>query len=285
MHKAYGLDEAQDRTVRIVADHIRTAVELTIDGVVPGPKEQGYLLRRLIRRAFRRAKLLHIDHEKTMKEIFAECVRVAQNIYSLVDTSQVANTILDEIDKYIHTFDNGKKIIAKYIRTRSVASLRGVEDDMKPRSAGSTLLYSDKVGNTIGTISSISLTGQDVFNLYQSIGVPAEEVIEMVTEQGGSVNMEGFEEAKQKHSELSRSGSEQKFKGGLADQSEQVVKYHTATHLLHQALCNILGDSVRQEGSNITGERLRFDFHCDRKPTPEDIMKVASIIQNKIPIH
>jgi alanyl-tRNA synthetase len=104
----------------------------------------------------------------------------------------------------------------------------------------------------------------------------------MVKELGGSVNMDGFEEAKQKHSELSRSGSEQKFKGGLADKSEQVVKYHTATHLLHQALYDVLGSSVQQEGSNITGERLRFDFRCDHKPTPEDIAKVSYIIQSKI---
>ena len=200
-------------------------------------------------RSFRMAKLLHIDREKPMKDMFKECVVATQNIYSPVEnnhTLHVTNTILDEIDKYLNTFENGRKIIAKFVRQKSI------------------------------------LNGQDVFDLYQSVGVASDEIVEMVKEQGGSVNMDGFEEAKQKHSALSRSGSEQKFKGGLADQSEQVVKYHTATHLLHQALCDVLGYSVQQEGSNITGERLRFDFRCDHKPTPEDIAKVSYIIQGKI---
>lgn len=258
------MDEDGRRRIRIIADHLRSAVQLASDGLVPGPKEQGYVMRSLIRRA-----VLNANHLSISNQTLVDTMHAVVKMSNSIDETTVEKVIVIELQKYKVTIENGKKIIAKYLKSKSNKSLSGA---LRQSEAKFDLIIPPP----------IELTGEDVFNLFQSIGVPAEEVIEMVKEQGGSVNMDGFDEAKQKHSELSRSGSEQKFKGGLADQSEQVVRYHTATHLLHQALCDVLGGSVRQEGSNITGERLRFDFHCDHKPTPEEIAKVASTIQEKI---
>ena len=126
------------------------------------------------------------------------------------------------------------------------------------------------------------IDGKDLFDLYQSTGVTPDEVAEIAKEFGAKVSLNGLDEAKKAHADASRAGSEQKFKGGLADHSEQVVKYHTATHLLHKALENNCGQSVRQEGSNITGERLRFDFRCDHKPTSEEVQKVEKEMNDKI---
>ena len=169
-------------------------------------------------------------------------------IFKTIDEKAVENVIVTELQKYKATIENGKKELKKKLVKQP----------------------------------DVLITGDVVFEIYQSTGLPPEVIAEIATSVGAKVDLAGFDDAKNKHSALSRSGSEQKFKGGLADQSEQVVKYHTATHLLHQALYDVLGSSVQQEGSNITGERLRFDFRCDHKPTPEDIAKVSSIIQSKI---
>lgn len=239
------LSEQDVTQIRIIADHLRTSVMLAADHVSPSPKEQGYILRTLIRRVARASRRMHFERDQIRNAISASLV-FAQTLHTHLDPQQIQDLIIQEITKYQSAIENGKKTIAKTVA-------------QKP-----------------------NLTGEDIFNLYQSIGVPAEEVAEIVKELGGTVDMTGFEEAKKAHSDSSRAGSEQKFKGGLADNTDQVVRYHTATHLLHQALCDVLGDSVRQEGSNITGERLRFDFRSDRKPTPEEITKVATIVNERI---
>ena len=237
------MEEDNRKRIRIIADHIRTAVQLASDGVVPGPKEQGYVMRSLIRRAVLSANNLSISNQTLINAMQAVVL-----IFKTIDEKTVENVIVTELQKYKATIENGKKELKKKLAKQP----------------------------------NLRITGDAVFEIYQSTGLPPEVIVEIGHSVGALVNLSGFEEAKQKHSNLSRSGSEQKFKGGLADQSEQVVKYHTATHLLHQALYDVLGSSVQQEGSNITGERLRFDFRCDHKPTPEDIAKVSSIIQSKI---
>ena len=237
------MEEDNRKRIRIIADHIRTAVQLASDGVIPGPKEQGYVMRSLIRRAVLSANNLSISNQTLINAMQAVVL-----IFKTIDEKTVENVIVTELQKYKATIENGKKELKKKLAKQP----------------------------------NLRITGDAVFEIYQSTGLPPEVIVEIGHSVGALVNLSGFEEAKQKHSNLSRSGSEQKFKGGLADQSEQVVKYHTATHLLHQALCDVLGSSVQQEGSNITGERLRFDFRCDHKPTPEDIAKVSSIIQSKI---
>ncbi|HNQ31029.1 MAG TPA: alanine--tRNA ligase-related protein [Candidatus Woesebacteria bacterium] len=238
-------DDERKKHTRIIADHMRTVTHLAADGIIPGPKEQGYLMRTLIRRAVRASHNLHMDVTQ-----LDEAVRATQKIYAPVyehvGAPRIPEIVMDEIRKYQNTLISGRKIIASFIKKKS------------------------------------HITGADVFNLYQSIGVPEGEVADIARSLGATVDMIGFEEAKRAHASSSKAGSEQKFKGGLADQSEQVVKYHTATHLLHQALGDVLGASVRQEGSNITGERLRFDFYCAHKPTPEELVQVANVINQKI---
>ena len=238
-------DQSVIRNLRIIADHIRSATLLVTDGINPGPNEQGYVTRRLIRRAVRAAQGINIDPNALVNTIIAT-QSVYGPLYEPIKSPTVVTTIMDEITKYLTTLENGKRIISKAIHHNP------------------------------------NLNGIDVFNLYQSIGVPSGEVAEIAKEMGATVDMSGFEEAKKAHADESRLGSEQKFKGGLADQDEQSVKYHTATHLLHQALCDVLGSIVRQEGSNITGSRLRFDFRCDHKPSIEEIAKISEIINDKI---
>lgn len=237
--------EEEKRQIRIISDHIRTATNLAADGIEPSPNEQGYISRRLIRRAVRAAQTLGIEPQKLILAV-ESTQKIFESAYEPIKNQNIKNIVSDEINKYIGTLENGKRMIEKYVKQNK------------------------------------SLTGKDLFDLYQSSGVPSEEVAEIAKEFGASVNFDGLEEAKRAHADASRAGSEQKFKGGLADHSAQVVKYHTATHLLHKALENNCGPTVRQEGSNITGERLRFDFRCDHKPTSEEVMKIEKEINGKI---
>lgn len=242
-----GQTEEYKKRIRIIADHVRASTQLAADGILPSAKEQGYVMRSLIRRAVLNANHLAVSTE-TMKDAVRAAVKIFANTFDTMDAERIENIIVAEIQKYKNTVENGKKELKKRLAKQPDAII----------------------------------SGDAVFELYQSTGLPPEVIVEIGTSVGAKVNLDGFEEAKTKHSALSRSGSEHKFKGGLADQSEQVIKYHTATHLLHQALCDVLGDSVRQDGSNITGERLRFDFSCDHKPTPEEIVKVSERVNHKI---
>lgn len=260
--------EENKKRIRIIADHLRASTQLAADGILPSAKEQGYVMRSLIRRAVLNANHLAISTE-TLKDAVRAAVKIFANTFENMDEQKIEDVILAELQKYANTIENGRKIVAKYLKSKSNKLLRGA---LRQSDASFDLIIPPQ----------IVLNGDDIFNLYQSTGVPTDEIVEMVKEEGGVVSLDGLEEAKAEHSALSRAGSEQKFKGGLADQSEQVVKYHTATHLLHQALCDVLGDSVRQEGSNITGERLRFDFSCDHKPTPEEVSRASEIVNHKI---
>ncbi len=243
-HKTYS-DETNKQKIRIIADHLKAASSLINIGVVPSNKERGYFLRRLLRRIS--VKMLQLKGKTVQAEDLIPAVKtiidIYQNVYFISsDIKKIQPVIEEEINRFNKTLKNGLKIL---------------ETIDKP-------------------------TGKQVFDLYQSYGFPMELTQELLKEKGFDIDKREFEKEFEKHKNLSRSSSSGMFKGGLADNSDQTIKYHTATHLLHQALFDILGDSIRQEGSNITGERLRFDFYSVVKPTNEQIKQTNKIVNEKV---
>lgn len=226
------------KSERIVADHMRTAVMMIVDGVLPSNNDRGYILRRLLRRAIRHADILELNTEAFLALVDSVVIKY-QEIYSdLRDKAlNIKITIDTEQKKFRDTLEKGLKEFEK---------------------------------------------GIDPFILFTTYGFPFELTRELATEQGKNVDEADFKQKLVQHQDLSRSGAEQKFAGGLADHSDEVVKYHTATHLLNQALHEVLGDGVEQRGSNITSERLRFDFSHLTKLTDEEKQKVEDIVNEKI---
>ncbi len=237
---------SDNRSARIIADHMRTATFLIGDGVVPGNADQGYILRRLIRRAVMRTSIKKIERDAIEKIV---------NIFS---------------EKYLDIYpniSNQKLEIIETINTEAKKFEKSVEQGLK---------HFEKL------VSKGSISGKDAFDLYQSYGFPIEITLEIALEKNITVDTDGYNKELEDHQAKSRAGSEQKFKGGLADNSEMVVKYHTATHLLHKALHIVLGEHATQKGSNITAERMRFDFCHGEKMTPEEIKKVEDLVNEAI---
>ncbi len=252
--KKYGKDHDTDRSIRIITDHIRASVFILGDerGVKPSNLGQGYILRRLIRRSIRHAR--KIGAEKELLKVAAfKVIDIYREIYP--ELSEKSSFITDEIelegDKFLHTLKKGEHEFEK----------------MLPN-----LLKNPKK----------TIPGRLAFKLYDTYGFPVEITEELAAEHGLKVDREEFEKAFKKHQELSKKGAEKTFKGGLADHTEEVTKLHTATHLLHKALKIVLGDHVAQKGSNITSERLRFDFSHPEKMTPEQIKRVEEIVNEQI---
>ena len=232
------------RRARIIADHLRAATFLIADGVPPSNVERGYVLRRLIRRAIRFARLVGIEKDFT---------------------TDVASVVIDTYQQdWPEVGRNKEKIFAE---------LHQEETKFKK-----TLTEGIKRFEKLGA----AISGREAFDLYQSYGFPLELTIELAKEKGKKVDIEGFNKEFEKHQEISRSGAEQRFAGGLIDHSDKTIRGHTATHLLHQALREVLGDYVHQTGSNITPERIRFDFSHPERLTPEQIKKVEDIVNQKI---
>lgn len=242
------------KAMRILADHMRACTVLGMDGVTPGNKDQGYILRRLIRRMARFSRTFHI-HEAIAPKLVNTTIDVLAWLYPDLKKkqTQIEHMIQEEENRFHKTLKNAEKKVQQVIE-----STGGNEKDL----------------------------AQHAFDLFQSAGYPGEIFLEDLAQHGLSIDIQKFNTLYNnlfaKHKETSRTGAEKKFKGGLADTSEQVLRYHTATHLLHQALYDVVGQEVRQEGSNITAERLRFDFFADHKPTDEEIQKVQEIINSKI---
>lgn len=252
--KKYGAHEADDVSIRIICDHARAATFILGDpkGVTPSNVGAGYVLRRLIRRAVRHGKKLGIDGSFLGK------------------IAEVA------IEKYRGPYPEiGEK--ADFV----LAELRAEEEKFLVTLQKGEAEFEKMLPNLIKNPQRI-MSGRLAFKLYDTYGFPIELTEELAAEGGLSVNREEFDEAFKKHQELSRAGSEQIFKGGLADHSEETTAYHTATHLLQKALRMVLGDHVGQKGSNITAERMRFDFTHPAPMTQEEITRVEDIVNEQI---
>ena len=249
-------NSAETISFRIVAEHARSTTFILADGVVPGSKDQAYILRRLIRRMIRHAKKLGIDEDFTgeLVEIVIKQMNEAYPHLS-VNGKQITEEMVKEEQNFRRTLNAGEKEFFKIVK------------DIKRSS----------------TPDRNFLTGDEAFHLYETYGFPVEMTQELSNEiDFGQIPMIDFETAMKKHQDTSRAGAVQKFAGGLADHSDEVVKLHTAHHLLLKALQMVLGDHVKQRGSNITGERLRIDFNHDEKMTPEQKEEVERIINEKI---
>ncbi len=225
-----------ERSARIITDHIRTSLLMLSDGVFPSNKDRGYILRRLIRRAMIQAKNIQITTGQVLV-IHQELKNIYQNIYQNIGTNESYEILKGEINKFEKTLDAGLKEFEK---------------------------------------------GVDPFILATTYGFPIELTEELAAEKGVTIDRAAFDAKMKEHQDLSRSGAEQKFKGGLANTNEATVKLHTAHHLLLAALQEVLGKQVKQKGSNITEERLRIDFNFDRKVTPEELEKVAALVNSWI---
>lgn len=250
-----GIETPAERTrsERIIVEHMRAATFIMGDGVTPGKVDQAYVLRRIIRRAIREAMKLELNKSFTVA---------------------MAQVVIDNYkDVYSELAVNEKIILEEFEREeRQFASAldRGTKE------------FEKLIARVPAHIERKVISGKNAFNLYETYGFPIELTVEMAAEKGFSVDMEGYQKAFEKHQELSRQGAEQKFKGGLADHSDETARLHTATHMLHKALRIVLGDHVAQKGSNITAERLRFDFSHPDKMTPEQIAEVQKIVNEQI---
>ena len=249
-------DDEYGRYMRIVADHIRAVVIISADdaNIVPSNTDQGYILRRLIRRMIRYAKKLDID------------------INSDFDV-QLAQIIFKKYSKYYSEIERNNERILEVLTTEKNKFSKTLEKGIKEFQKISEILKKQNI-NTIN--------GKTVFRLYDTYGFPPEMTLEFAQEIDMDIDMDGFNKFFQEHQEKSRAGATEKFKGGLSDHSESNIKYHTATHLLHQALKDVLGGDVNQKGSNINAERLRFDFSYPNKLTDEQKQKVEQIVNQKI---
>ena len=237
---------------RIIAEHLRSSIMIISDGGRPSNIERGYILRRLLRRAIRHMNKLSIDLNE-LSNLIDICIDTMKEMYpELVDKKQIIkDVILEEKDKFVRTLQNGEKEFEKEAE-KAIKSGKNIID------------------------------GKIVFNLYETYGFPMEMTVELAKEKGLEVDTKSFDELFKEHQEKSRMGSEAKFKGGLAGQTENTIAYHTATHLLHKALQIVLGEHAKQKGSNITDERLRFDFSHPQKVTPEELQKVEEIVNEQI---
>ncbi|HLD42947.1 MAG TPA: alanine--tRNA ligase [Candidatus Nanoarchaeia archaeon] len=243
-------DEFQERSFRIIADHLRAAVFILGDerGVVPSNVDQGYILRRFIRRAVRHGNLLGISRGFT-KEAGALVVDMFSNTYPELKKKKqsILNELMKEERQFRQTLEKGLRQFGRFVKDKKEL-----------------------------------ISGREAFLLFQSYGFPIEMTVELAKEKGLKVDENGFSEDFEKHKDLSRRGAEQKFKGGLADTSANTVKLHTATHLLNEALRMVVDEGIVQKGSNITPERLRFDFNLGRKLTKDEIKKVEELVNRKI---
>jgi alanyl-tRNA synthetase len=250
----YGKDSEKDRSIRIIADHIRSSVFILGDpkAVTPSNVGAGYVLRRLIRRAVRHGRKISSEGID-FSNIAAVIVELFGTPYPELEKNKafLLSELGKEQAKFMETLQKGEHEFEKILPNL-------LKDPRK------------------------IMSGRLAFKLYDTYGFPIELSEELAAEHGMTVNREEFDEAFKKHQELSRSQSGQTFKGGLGDQGEMAVKYHTATHLLHQALRMILGQHVGQKGSNITAERLRFDFSHDTPMTTEQIKNVEDIVNQQI---
>lgn len=241
--------EGNEESMRIIADHIRTAVFISADpaGIKPSNTDQGYILRRLIRRAIRHAKKLNIDINSNWEE-------------------QIAKLLISKYKKYYSELDSNEAVVLEVLKNEKEKFNRTLEKGLRE----------------FAKVSNKDIDGDVAFHLYDTYGFPIELTEELAHDAGINVDVKGFQEKFKAHQELSRTASAGKFKGGLAGNSEIETKYHTATHLLNAALKVVVGLDVHQKGSNITDERMRFDFSCDHKLSDEEKQKTEDLVNEWI---
>ncbi len=251
--KKYGESEDVTKAMRIIADHIRTATMLLGDqrGVTPSNVDQGYVLRRLIRRSVRFGRLIGLK-EGALSEIAKLYIAQYKDIYP--EIGENAEKIVSELDKEVERF--------------SSVLQQGLKE------------FEKVVGYLPENVKRLS--GKTAFKLYDTYGFPIEMTVELAKEIGYEVDVEGYKKAFEEHQQKSHAGAEQRFKGGLQDNTVEVTRLHTATHLMNAALRTIVDENIRQKGSNITAERLRFDFNLDRPLTPEEIKKIEEYVNGAI---
>ncbi len=267
--------EGNENSFRIIADHIKSATFMISDGVEPSNVMRGYVLRRLIRRAIRYGKVLGIDNNFT-QQISETVIEMYKTPYSELEKNKdkILESLGKEEDKFRETLEKGLKILEKEIRQLSWSGEKAHDVN------GISILDSIPIWRM--KKSKEKFPGKIVFDLYQTYGFPLEITKEELQKQNIEIDEKGFQEEFQKHQELSRTASGGVFKGGLQSQDKQTTKLHTATHLLQAALREVLGPHVFQKGSNITAERLRFDFSHHEKMTPEQIEKIENLVNEKI---
>lgn len=230
---------------RVIADHLRGAVFAIADGVIPSNTDRGYVLRRLIRGALYNLRYVLNIENVSLSSLSEHLVTAYRDSYPEIVSAPVGRSIGEEEERFTKTLRKGMRVLDAMLKNNS-------------------------------------LKGEDIFMLQSTYGFPKELTISLAEERDATISLDGYEEAMNRHKESSRQASEQKFKGGLSDASDMSVKYHTATHLLHQALRDVLGDGVEQKGSNITPERLRFDFSQTEKMTDEQKEQVENIVNQRI---
>ena len=240
-------------SMRIVADHIRAIVMISGDnaGIKPSNKDQGYVLRRLIRRMIRHAKKLNINIESDWEK-------------------QLALIVINQYKEYYKEIEDNKEVILEVISSEKVKFNRTLEKGLK------------EFEKVVQRLEDKIIDKDTAFRLYDTFGFPIELTVELAKEMNFDVDVEGFDKKFEEHQAKSRAGAEQKFKGGLAATGEIETKYHTATHLLNAALKVVLGNHVHQKGSNITAERMRFDFSHDAKMTDEEKQKAEALVNEYI---
>ena len=240
-----------EKAMRIIADHLRCAIFISADpaGIKPSNTDQGYILRRLIRRVIRYARNLGIDIDSNWEE-------------------QIAVVILDKYEDYYPELKENREVVIDVLRNEKIKFNKTLENGLK------------EFEKIIANITDGMLNKDLAFRLYDTFGFPLELTVELAKEKEIKVDEEGFKEKFKEHQEKSRAGSTAKFKGGLAGNGEMETKYHTATHLLNAALKIVVDKNVHQRGSNITAERMRFDFSCDHKLSDEE-KKMAEDLVNK----
>lgn len=241
------------KSMRIIADHIRAVVMISGDeaGIRPSNTDQGYILRRLIRRIIRYAKKINIDINSNWEQ-------------------ELAEIIINKYSKYYTELEKNRDVILQVLKDEKIKFNRTLEKGLRE--------FEKAINNLQGT----EINKDIAFRLYDTYGFPIELTEELASEKGLTVDTEGFKQKFAEHQEKSREGSMQKFKGGLASTGEMETKYHTATHLLNAALKKVLGDHVHQKGSNITVERMRFDFSHNSKMTDEEKQKTEDLVNEYI---
>ena len=243
---------------RIVAEHLRSSMMIISDGVRPSNVDRGYILRRLIRRMTRHLNKLEIDLNE-LPNLVQLNINNLKEMYKDLEKNkeEIIKVIIEEKDKFMKTLAHGEKEFEKIITKIKNSKLQKID-------------------------------GQIVFKLYDTYGFPPEVTKDLAYEQGLTIDMEEFEKLYKEHQEKSRQGSGEKFKGGLAGETPETISYHTATHLLNAALKVVINKDVHQKGSNITPERMRFDFSCDHKLNEEEIKEVEDLvnkwIEQKLPV-